>query len=107
MRFNTDGLLSKWGFSDGDVLSDLLYDNNLGGVDEHAVLQKVVTDHIVPNLKQNIELEFIHTIHNPMRASTVNGKSVDWYNLDTSNIITPETVIVEDSVILDIARKIS
>ena len=79
MIFHTDSLLSKWGFSDGDMLEDLLYDNNLGDVDTHTVLIKVVKEMVAPKVKQVLDIYEIPSIHNPIRTNSVDGVAVDHY----------------------------
>lgn len=113
LLLSADCLLSKWGFSDGDILFDYLWvalelDNTpageaMGGpaaatsqevyqrfqeVDEHAVLRRLVREHLVPALEaagHRLEVYDIETNHNPIRARTVDGVEVDDYDRDGSN----------------------
>ena len=108
MKFYTSGLLNKFGFQDGDMIDDLLFENfglasNLNFT--HNVLVKVVVDHVIPKLDQKIEQVIITTIHNPIRAGTVNGHRVDWYNGNEFEL-TPKIVEVSDQIIIDIAKAI-
>lgn len=104
MRFYTDSLLSKWGFGDGDMLDDLLFDNGLPY--GHDVLIRVVRNKILPVIQQNVEVYEISTNHNPIRAKAVDGIEVDDYNYNPNIKLTPEYVDVPDSEILELAREI-
>lgn len=109
MKFNTNGLLSKWGFMDGDILEDFMFDSDLCDNDinqSHKSLIKVVVDHVIPKLDQEVELSQISTIHNPIRAKSVDGKNVNWYR-DDGDILTPSVVEVSDDVIIEIIKSIS
>ena len=112
IRFPTAGLLSKWGFGDGDMLEDVL-DEWLNGKwpdddydplgFEHRVLVRVVREHVLPHITTPIEVYEVGTVHNPIRAETVNGVSWDWYTTDVDGRLDPEFVDVPISVILSIA----
>lgn len=103
-----DGLLSKWGFCDGDLL-DWLYE--FGEHDEHAVLCAIVRQKLLPALAQKVEVEEISTIHNPIRARTVDGKDVTHLHYDSSlrteGLLTPASVDVTGAEVLAIARALS
>lgn len=94
----SDGLLSKWGFWDGDM-PDHVWDycaaEGLTSVDWHATLRRLVRNYLVPALDQSVEVVDIETIHNPVRASKVDGADVEdeWY-LETTTRLTPECVTV-------------
>jgi hypothetical protein len=75
-----DNLLWKGGFEDGDILFDWHWD----AIDapwpylasEHDTLALLVTTHLIPALAaagHNVEVYRIETIHNPIRASVVDG----------------------------------
>lgn len=76
---NSSCLFSKWGFADGDILDDYMYeqfkfeppkggpwDDNLGL--EHCILHRLITDHLLPILPPGFELYMLCSIHNPVRA---------------------------------------
>ena len=100
----SDDLLSKWGFSDGDVLSDPLYDladerglnwTKEKGLDKRAVLIRAVKEYLLPALDQRVEVETLLTSHNPIRATKIDGVEVDVLEDDTSRFhLTPEYVEV-------------
>lgn len=112
LLLSADCLLSKWGFGDGGILFDYLWvalelDNTpageaMGGpaatsqevyqrfreVDEHAVLRRLVREHLVPALESaghRLEVYDIETNHNPIRARSVDGVEVDDYDRDGAN----------------------
>lgn len=82
IRLPAWGLLSKYGFGDGDVP-----DAYLDWLDErelpypknwHALLRVLVRERLMPLLAGHaIELVEITTIHNPIRAARVDGRPVD------------------------------
>lgn len=81
---HAESLLSKWGFGDGDALSDWWWDTFEYDPDWdfHVVLFELVKEHLVPEMERKghrVELVFIHTIHNPVRAERLNGEEIDWY----------------------------
>lgn len=72
-----DDLLSKWGFGDGDRLSDFMYESNSKfeyKVDSHKLLEELVKRYMLPKLKDKVEISYMSTIHNPVRAEMINGK---------------------------------
>lgn len=81
LRLYADGLLSKYGFGDGDVLRDWWWDtyDEEPPFDTHEALYRLVAELIVPLIREHgdeVEVYRIHTIHNPVRASSVNGEPV-------------------------------
>lgn len=100
------GLLSKWGFMDGDEL-DWLWEFDIK--DKHAVLCAVVRQKLLPALKQAVEVEEICTIHNPIRARTVDGKDVTHLHYTASNcedMLTPASIDLTGAEVLAIARSL-
>lgn len=70
-------LLSKWGFGDGDRLSDFLYENNSKfgyKVDTHKLLEELVKRYLLPKIDKKVEIFYITTNHNPVRAEMIDGK---------------------------------
>ena len=104
MRFYTRDLLSKWGFGDGDMLDDLLLNNDI--TPNPKILIRVVREEVLPKIDQHMDLYQFSTSHNPIRAEKVNGVEVDHYNPSLSMKLTPEYVDVPDDVILEIGRDI-
>lgn len=83
----SDSLMSKWGFGDGDMPDDVWdYLDEHGPaeqtVDWHAVLRSLVRTYLLPALQDAghmVELYDIETIHNPIRASVIDGIEIDDY----------------------------
>jgi hypothetical protein len=102
IEFHAWDLLSKFGFEDGDLLWDLISEHGLG-VDHHDLLTAVVTGLLLPRLDQEVEVYTIWaTLHNPVRARTVDGEPAD-----PSMDLTPEWVEIPVADILGIARTLS
>ena len=102
-----ESLLSKWGFHDGDQL-DWLYD--FGITDDHPVLIEVVKAKLLPALPHHVEVREISCIHNPIRASKIDGKNVEdaWHDSDFKfNFGKPDFVEVPGAEIVEIAQRIS
>jgi hypothetical protein len=105
----SSGLLSKWGFGDGDAPDAWLdYCDELG-VDYlpewHRILTALVRRYLLPVLEQDVTVREIETNHNPIRASTVDGAEVE-YPHDDSIRLTPECVTVPMSEVLRLAREL-
>lgn len=104
----SSGLLSKWGFNDGDAPDDVLEyceSHGLGWrADWHPVLVRLVQQFLVPVLAQDVTLAVMKTNHNPVRAETVNGADVAdfWYEGDGPEL-SPEYVQVP---LAEVARAI-
>ncbi len=98
-------LLSKWGFNDGDEPDHLLdymdeigVDYNALPVGWHEALRILVRGHLLPALAatgHQVEVYDIETIHNPIRASKVDGVEIDDYALDEQVELRPESVTVQ------------
>lgn len=108
VRLFTAGLLSKWGFNDGAVLDDILFDagyTRAGGF-YGAVLQRVVTEFVLPALAPHhtITTYRITTNHNPIRAQEVDGVAAS----DSQGIaLSPEFVDVPLSEVVRVASETS
>jgi len=118
MKIDPNGLLSKWGFGDGDMLDDLLYENGYedawkddadkeeGHWFDHRILVRVIEEHVVPKLDQVVETFTVWGIHNPIRADNIDGiKFTNWYRGEVSQRLTPSMIEVTDDVILAIAER--
>ena len=80
MNLWSEGLFSKYGFWDGDQLFDwkerhLLPGKELLGV---SLLVAAVKAYLLPALRQKVVVEVVDTVHNPIRAISVDGIPVDW-----------------------------
>jgi hypothetical protein len=116
MQFCTGDFLRRWGFGDGDMLDALLWDNVPGASDadvdidfEHEVLCEVLKKHVVPKVENKLTLYRIGTLHNPLRASAVDGRELNKLNggelEEIRARIRPTVVEVPDQVIIEIARE--
>jgi hypothetical protein len=98
MKFETNDLLSKWGFGDGGMLTNLLLDNNHSLSLSHHILRCIAREHILPFLDQTVEVEDSCKMHNPIRAISVDGSEIDCGK--SSILLTPKYIEVSDQVIL-------
>lgn len=98
MSFYPDGLLSKFGFGDGDMMYDLIDELGLG-VFHQDLLIAVVERLVVPRLDQVVVTQTVGSMHNPIRARTVDGEPAD-----LGSIITPQVVEIPVADIVAVAR---
>jgi hypothetical protein len=111
----SDALLSKWGFGDGDEPDAWMDYCDEHGIDWtriewHPILVRLVRTHLLPAIDQRVEVVEIETIHNPIRAETVDGVDVTdhWYDSSGSGpALTPECVEVPFGEVLKIAQELS
>lgn len=105
-----DGLLSKWGFLDGDTPDEVLdycdkHGLTYGDKDwREDVLPMLVRTYLLPELEKHhtITLTTIGTSHNPIRASIVDGQDVeDEWTEDTTTTLTPECVNVPMTAVVE------
>ena len=113
VRLWSDGLLSKWGFDDGDVLDDITYQWSIDGLPEaqvrdHDLLTAAVFQLLLPRLDQVVGVQEIITIHNPIRAATVDGTDVTglWLDPNAESMLTPAFVDVSESELRAIAARL-
>lgn len=105
LRLHSDSLLSKWGFNDGDM-PDRVYDycdaNGIGYAELNwtATLIRLVREHLLPALEHQVDVYEIVTIHNPIRARTVDGVRIDPTDLDDEVELTPQCVDVPLAVVM-------
>jgi len=123
----TRGLLSKWGFDDGDPFDEVaewFHDSHgvppMGhcdcpsfdlGVDDRVLLVELVKRRVLPVLDQRVEVEVIETIHNPIRACSIDGVPVDdevHYNRAPAPAeITPDSVAVSYADVVALAAELA
>jgi hypothetical protein len=91
---DAESLCSKWGFGDGDAFDDWWWDT----YDEDApansddILHALVLEYLVPAMRAANWFPVlcrIETIHNPVRAESLNGAGVDWYDGEYPNFDPP------------------
>ena len=93
-----DGLLSKFGFGDGDIMWDLIEERGLA-VHHQDLLIAVVERLLLPRLDQQVTTFTLGaTLHNPIRAQAVDGEPADIHS-----VITPEAVPIPIDEIVAIA----
>lgn len=111
-----EGLMSRWGFQDGDVIhqDDDFWDYaNEHGVDLLTVerdwlLLAVVQTFIVPVVDQVLDVFHMETQHNPVRTRTVDGHLID-HRLDEDDQpvhLTPREITVPYADVLALAREL-
>lgn len=98
MSFYPEHLLMKFGFGDGDMLFDLIEEHELG-VDHQDLLVAVVERLLVPRLDQEVETYTLGSLHNPVRAGTVDGEEAG-----IGSWISPEVVVIPVTEIIAVAR---
>lgn len=106
------GLLSKWGFGDGDTPDqwlDYLDERGIDWDDAEWPLAALVRRYLLPKLEENhtIDVYEIGTIHNPIRARYVDGVEIDDYAAEPQVKMRPEYVEVPLSEALKIALEAS
>lgn len=127
LMFFTRGLLSKWGFDDGDPFDDVeeWWHNQHGtgpmrhcdcgffdlGVDARELLCVLVRRLVLPVLDQRVQVVEIETSHNPIRAEVVDGVPLPedaWYRVHGPEVpkLTPDCVEIPYSVIVEVAAEL-
>ncbi|WP_420643053.1 hypothetical protein [Candidatus Leptofilum sp.] len=115
--FESDHLLSKWGFADGTLLDNLLRQNGYGHMAEsndewyefsRRVLCEVVEMFVCTKIHNGIKPYRMATSHNPIRVYEVDGRHVTDYAdppiLQPLTVSVPKEVILETAVHLYAAR---
>lgn len=112
LALHSDGLLSKWGFNDGDTPDNLLDYCDAHGLDYpvgwRRLLYQLVAERLVPALDQEVTITYIVTNHNPVRALTVDGVDVraEWYDGDARTALTPPSVEVTMADVIAMAQQV-
>jgi hypothetical protein len=113
----TDGLYSKWGFSDGDFPDDLeewleAEAQGLSWFDRsawHSVLIRLVREFVIPRLDQAVTVCLVNTHHNPIRAVSVDGREIThWDHLGDGGrapTLMPDRVSIPFSEVLRVMRE--
>lgn len=109
---DAESLLSKWGFGDGDALSDWWWDHYGAEppFNDHDMLHALVLAYLVPAIHdgaREVEIIRIDTIHNPVRADTLDGVQVDHYSRRDWRIDPPIVVEVTRAQIEDLVAKVT
>ncbi|KZM72182.1 hypothetical protein [Nocardia terpenica] len=85
LHLHAEGLFSKHGFRDGELITEWLWSiEELGyyidawdHVDDHAVLRQLVRDHLLPAIPGEFTVCDYSTHHNPIRIDTWRGQPWD------------------------------
>ena len=103
-----DDLLSKWGFGGGDRLADYchdefdVYDFQFNC---HKALEELVKRYLLPKLDKKVEIMFIGTIHNPVRAEMIDGQYyTNHYEHDDDGLLGYVTVEVTPYQVLEVMK---
>ncbi|PYY59977.1 hypothetical protein DEJ17_06305 [Curtobacterium sp. MCSS17_011] len=112
LRLDGGSLLSKWGFSDGDLMIDWAWDNlpadDAERVSEqhHDLLIGLVQERLVPELTEwDVEVAVMETLHNPIRARRIDGAEVDWRDPEFSHPLENIEVVVSAEHVLQKVRQ--
>ena len=108
VRLFSSGLLSKFGFNDGDAPDEWWdycedKDIDLPPGTWHPILRELVNEFLLPVLTQKVEIVYIGTNHNPVRADTIDGVSIDGYGDEK---LTPESVEIPMAEVEKVARRL-
>lgn len=108
ISFETDHLLGKWGFADGELLSSFLRNNGFDGIDPESeewyqfcrrVLCEVVELYVLPEIENEIKPYRLSSPHNPIRVYEVDGvHQSDW---EDKPILRPLSVEVPVESVLE------
>lgn len=107
VTFFAEGLLSKFGFHDGDLVSWVRqHDKNFC---PHDVLTHIVRMHLVPLIPAQVETTEIGCCHNPIRAKRVNGAAIDWYseNIIVRDLLRPVSLTLSGQEVLAVAKELN
>lgn len=103
-----DSLLSKWGFGDGDSLSDYVYDEfNTYDFEFkcHKALEELVKRYLLPTLPKKVEIFFISTIHNPVRAEMIDGQYYkNHYEHDDNDLLGDNSISVTREQVFEVMK---
>jgi hypothetical protein len=108
--FDTDHLLTKWGFADGLLLEHFLLENGFGHMDQETdewyefsrrVLCEVVERFVLPEIENDIKPYRVSSSHNPIRLYEVDGCHMS--DIVDSSILRPREVQVSKSTVLETA----
>lgn len=104
-----DDLLSKWGFGDGDRLSDYIdaeFSSYAFEVNSHKVLEELVKRYLLPRLDKKVETMFISSIHNPVRAEMIDGVYYEnHYKHDDDGLLGDVTVVITSEQVMDVMKQ--
>lgn len=113
ISFETDHLLAKHGFADGELLEELLLSN---GYEAEAFSEEAWADflrrtlcevlelYVLPKIRNSIKPYRMMTSHNPMRIYELDGQRVE--DLPAGLHLEPHSVEVDRQKVLDVAQSL-
>ena len=99
MRFYTNHLKSKFGFSDGDALIEL---DLADGAYHKDVLAEVIIKKVAPKMIPEVSVYTICSAHSPVRIESVNGVCFD--EIEEDILFLPLFVDVSEDEIFEISE---
>lgn len=118
IHFETDHLLSKWGFADGELLASFLRENGYTQLEIESdtwfhfarrVLCEVVERFVCMHVQNAIKPYRALTSHNPIRVYEVDGRHItDWEEppvLQPLSVAVPKQLILKTAAALDADRQ--
>ena len=128
LRINSWGLLSKWGFNDGDLIEDWVTENfyiydsesnkEIHLIDEKLfdsivessseLLNLIIYKFLIPEIKKHHKIEIKRFLsHNSLRIRVLDGKSIDWYEVSNSkySMINPRDIEIPNKKVLKFCKK--
>lgn len=107
---SADSLLSKFGFGDGDMLHEVIWEGGYLGMPRAAdedrlsfaseVLISCVMRYLAPLLPANLEFEHIAGVHNPIRVC-------GWHWEDPEITLPDVSVEITEQQVLDVAAEVA
>jgi hypothetical protein len=98
VAFYPFGLLHKFGFGDGDMMYDVVEELGLG-VYHRDLLVAVVEGLLVSLIEQEVETYTLVSLHNPIRAATIDGEKAS-----PTSTLTPEIIEISVTEIIRVAQ---
>jgi hypothetical protein len=110
LRLHSKDLLSKWGFEDGDILINRMYDKQFSEViqvEHHDLLFEAVGRFMLPALRQRVCVRRIETSHNPVRAVMVDGVEIRWDGPNPGVDLFPRYVDVTYEQLYELVKELA
>jgi hypothetical protein len=106
IEFRTSDFFTRRGFASGDLLRSTMPHLNNGELRD--LLVEVLQRHVLPRLDQKVQASVLPTVHNPLRATSVDGVEVTWPTPEEARgpTLTPATVTVMLEDVFACARRL-
>lgn len=123
LRLAARDLQDKWGFGDGDMLTGWLEEHVLAhpdiarrlGVREFTdevynqldlsprdAMALLVLGFLVPRIEQELEVEIVPTLHNPVLTKSVEGRPIECRNRKHAHPARPAAVVVDGEMVWEV-----